>query len=153
MRDAAFCQWVDSFLESLPAAAPRIIFEFSEFGAVHNLEQVKAFGALVQGRGHALGLDHYGQSFSHLAYLQSLRPDHVKIDGGYTGELKDEENDSRFFIASLCSVAHSIDIAVIAEGVETEIQLERLKALHIDAVQGWLIGKPRPIAEIVGKNA
>jgi diguanylate cyclase (GGDEF)-like protein len=151
LRDDAFRQWVKSFLNNLPATAPRIIFEFTEFGAVHSLDLVKAFRAGVKDKGHALGLDHYGQSFSHLGYLQSLHPDYVKIDRAYTGELKDEESDSRFFIGSLCSVAHSIDIAVIAEGVETEQQFEVLKALHIDGIQGYLIDKPRPLEE-VGKT-
>jgi len=152
LRDEAFREWVKTFIETLPAASPRIIFELSEFGAVNNLDLVKTFGAFVQSQGHALGLDHYGQSFSHLGYLKSLRPDYVKIDRAYTGELKDEESDSRFFIGSLCSVAHSIDIAVIAEGVETESQFQRLKELHIDAIQGWLIEKPRPITEIMDDN-
>ncbi len=148
LGEEGFPEWVEAFLARLPEAAPRIVFEISEFGAINHLERVKAFGAMVQGRGHALGLDHYGQSFTHLGYLQSLRPEYVKIDRAYTGELKDAQSDSRFFIGSLCSVAHSIDIAVIAEGVETEIQFQKLKALHIDAVQGWLVGKPRPLGEM-----
>ena len=92
-----------------------------------------------------MGLDHYGQSFSHLGYLKSLRPDYVKIDKAYTGELKDAENDSRFFIGCLCSVAHSLDITVIAEGVETEQQWQLLKELNLDAIQGYLIDRPKPL--------
>ena len=102
--------------------------------------------------GHAMGLDHYGQSFSNLGYLKSLRPDYVKIDRAYTGELKDEESDSRFFIGSLCSVAHSIDIAVIAEGVETEQQWQILKELNLDAIQGYIVDRPKPIKSMI-KNA
>jgi EAL domain-containing protein (putative c-di-GMP-specific phosphodiesterase class I) len=59
--------------------------------------------------------------------------------------LKDEESDSRFFIGSLCSVAHSLDIDVIAEGVETEQQWELLKALNIDAIQGYIVERPKPL--------
>jgi len=92
-----------------------------------------------------MGLDHYGQSFSNLRYLKSMRPDYVKIDRAYTGELKDEESDSRFFIGSLCSVAHSIDIKVIAEGVETEQQCQILRELNLDAIQGYIVDKPKPI--------
>ena len=117
LQDDSFQQWLKSALKNLPQTAPRLIFEFSEFGAVQNLSLVKEFSTFVREYGHAMGLDHYGQSFSNLGYLKSLRPDYVKIDRAYTGELKDEESDSRFFIGSLCSVAHSIDIVVIAEGV------------------------------------
>jgi len=95
-----------------------------------------------------MGLDHYGQSCGNLRHLQSLRPDYVKIDRAYTGELKDEDSDSRFFISSICSVAHSIDIAVIAEGVETDNQWQLLKELNVDAVQGYIINSSKPITKV-----
>ncbi|MBC8318344.1 MAG: EAL domain-containing protein [Desulfobulbaceae bacterium] len=147
LRDDSFIQWTKSALNILPKEAPRIIFEFAEFGAVQNLDLVKKFGSMVRQFGHGIGLDHYGQSFSNLGYLKSLKPDYVKIDRAYTGELKDQESDSLFFISSLCSVAHSIDIAVIAEGVETEYQLEMLENLKIDGVQGYFFDRPKPISE------
>jgi diguanylate cyclase (GGDEF)-like protein len=145
LRDDAFRDWVYSSLRNLPSDAPHILFELSEFGAVQNLSLVKEFSTNVRESGHGFGLDHYGQSFSHLGYLQSLSPDYVKIDRAYTGELKDEESDSRFFVGSLCSVAHSLDIEVIAEGVETEDQWRMLKELHIDAIQGYVVARPEPI--------
>ncbi|RPJ16708.1 MAG: EAL domain-containing protein [Desulfobacteraceae bacterium] len=145
LQDDSFLQWLQSSLKTLPRTAPRIIFEFSEFSAVQNLSLVKNFSKLVREYGHSMGLDHYGQSFSNLVYLKSMRPDYVKIDRAYTGELKEDESDSRFFIGSLCSVAHSIDIKVIAEGVETEQQWQILKELNIDAIQGYIVDKPKPI--------
>jgi diguanylate cyclase (GGDEF)-like protein len=145
LQDDAFREWVYSSLKNPPSDAPHILFEFPEFGAVQNLNLVKEFSTVVREYGHGMGLDHYGQSFSHLGYLQSLRPDYVKIDRAYTGELKDEESDSRFFIGSLCSVAHSLDIAVIAEGVETEDQWQILKELHLDGIQGYVVARPEPI--------
>lgn len=149
LEDDSFRQWVYSRLKNLPSDAPRLIFEFSEFGAVQHLSLVKEFSVFVRKYGHATGLDHYGQSFSNLRYLKSLRPDYVKIDRAYTGELKDEESDSRFFIASLCSVAHSVDIGVIAEGVETEQQWQILKQLNLDAIQGYVVDSPKPIRGMI----
>jgi diguanylate cyclase (GGDEF)-like protein len=145
LQDESFVQWIQKTLVNLPENAPKIIFEFSEFGAVQNENLVKSFAAVVRACGHKLGLDHYGQSCGNLKYLQSLRPDYVKIDRAYTGELKDEDSDSRFFISSICSVAHSIDVVVIAEGVETEKQLLYLKELNIDAIQGYIIDSSKPI--------
>jgi diguanylate cyclase (GGDEF)-like protein len=146
LLDEGFSKQILSFLGSLSSGVPRIIFEFPEFAALQELALIEKFGAAVRERGHAIGLDHYGQSFSKLGYLQSLRPDYVKIDSAYTGELNDKENDSRFYIRSLCSVAHSIDIAVIAEGVETEQQTQILRELNLDGVQGFFIGRPQPIS-------
>jgi diguanylate cyclase (GGDEF)-like protein len=151
LQDDAFRQWLQSSLKTLPRTAPRIIFEFSEFSAVQNLDLVRDFSIFVREYGHAMGLDHYGQSFSNLGYLKSMRPDYVKIDRAYTGELKDEESDSRFFIGSLCSVAHSIDIMVIAEGVETEQQVQILTELNLDAIQGYIVDRPKPIKEMLRK--
>jgi len=146
LKDDAFRQWLQSSLKALPRTAPRIIFEFSELSAVQNQNLVIDFSMFIHEYGHAMGLDHYGQSFSNLRYLKSMRPDYVKIDRAYTGELKDEESDSRFFIGSLCSVAHSIDIKVIAEGVETEQQCQILRELNLDAIQGYIVDKPKPIS-------
>src|SRR4030042_2020587 len=145
LQDEAFRQWLQSALKKLSPAAPRIIFEFSEYGAVQNSGLVREFSAIVRGYGHAMGLDHYGQSFSNLGYLQSLRPDYVKVDRAYPGELKDEESDSRFFIGSLGSDSPPMDVLVIAEGVETEQQWRVLKEKNIDSNQGIIVEKPKPI--------
>ena len=147
LDDDSFSIWVRTFLKTVSPETLHINFEFSEFAAVQRLALVKEFSAAVRECGHGIGLDHYGQSFSKLGYLQSLRPEYVKIDRAYTGELKDGESDSRFYIASLCSVAHSIDIAVVAEGVESEQQEQILKELNLDAMQGYLIGRPQPVSK------
>ena len=145
LQNDSFRRWLLFAIENLPAKSPGLNFEFAEFGAVQHIEIIKEFSLVVRKYGHLVGLDHYGQSFSHLGYLKSLMPDYVKIDRAYTGELKDVENDSRFFIGSLCSVAHSLDITVIAEGVETEQQWQLLKELNLDAIQGYIIDRPKPL--------
>ncbi|PKN06145.1 MAG: GGDEF-domain containing protein, partial [Deltaproteobacteria bacterium HGW-Deltaproteobacteria-7] len=145
LQDESFVEWVRKTLVNLPENTPRIIFEFTEFSAVQRENLVKSFAAVVREYGHKMGLDHYGQSGGNLKYLQSLRPDYVKIDRAYTGELKDEDSDSRFFISSICSVAHSIDVIVIAEGVETQKQWQILRELNIDAIQGYIIDTSKPV--------
>ncbi len=145
LRDEDFRNWMKKFLDDFPTGSPRIVFEFPEYGAVNNLEIVREFAGYAKGKGHGIGLDHYGQSFSNLGFLQSLRPEYVKIDSAFTGELRDEESDARFYMGSLCSIGHSIDISVIAEGVETENQWLILKKLNIDAIQGYFVGRPKPV--------
>jgi diguanylate cyclase (GGDEF)-like protein len=148
LLDETFRPWLCDTLRKLPAGAPRLTFEFSEFAAVQHLPLLREFSEAVRACGHGIGLDHYGQSFSKLGYLHSLRPEYVKIDRAYTGEIRDGENDSRFYIGSLCSVAHSIDVGVIAEGVETEQQATILKGLSLDGVQGHFIGRPEPLLSL-----
>ena len=69
----------------------------------------------------------------------------MKIDRGFTKELESDHGDSGFFIEALASVAHSLDILVIAEGVEREEQKEILLEMNIDALQGYLFAKPEPL--------
>jgi len=145
LQNSSFKKWIEHILQNFPANAPRFSFEFAEFGAVQNQDLIKEFSVVVRQYGHQVGLDHYGHCFSHLGYLKTLRPDYVKIDRAYTGELKDEDSDSLFFIGALCSVAHSLDITVIAEGVETEQQWDLLRKLNLDAIQGYIIDRPKPV--------
>lgn len=145
LTDPGFKAWILDTLKHA-SSAPQMTFEFSEFAAIHNLSLIKAFQSFAHECGHTISLDHFGQCFSNFAYLRSLHPEYVKIDRAYTGEIKGNENDTQFYVASLCNIAHSVDVAVIAEGVETEPQYEILRGLHIDGVQGFLIESPKPIA-------
>jgi len=145
LKDETFRRWLLESLSALPPTAPKLRFEFVEFSAVQHLDLVNSFGAQVQELGHGYGLDHFGHSFANFGYLKSLRPDYVKIDRAYTDELHNRESDSYFFIGSLTGVAHSLDIQVIAEGVEKEEQFALLKELNLDAIQGYFINRPEPV--------
>lgn len=147
LRDADFLPWLTKMLTNSSPQAPTIIFEFVEFAAVYHLDVIREFARQIKKMGHDIGLDHFGRNFSNFGYLQSLRPAHVKIDAAFTGELTAEANDSRFFLGALCSAAHSLDIRVIAEGVENEKQWQGLQELNINAAQGYWIGKPAPLLE------
>ncbi|SHO42522.1 bifunctional diguanylate cyclase/phosphodiesterase [Desulfopila aestuarii] len=145
LGDSLFVKWILAQLQRLPGNAPHIIFEFSEYGAVQYIDLVKDFSREVQGLGHGIGLDHFGQSFANFGYLKSLRPEYVKIDRAFTKELESDQGDSEFFIGALCGVAHSLDIRVIAEGVERDDQVAMLLELNIDALQGYLFGQPQQV--------
>lgn len=145
ISDGNFVQWLLASLQKLGDNTPHFIFEFPEFGAVQCLNTTKHFARSVQDLGHAIALDHFGQSFANFGYLQSLRPEYVKIDRAFTQELMKQQGDSEFFISTLCGVAHSLGIKVIAEGVETEEQKNQLLELDIDALQGYYFGKPTEI--------
>ncbi|CAG35246.1 EAL domain-containing protein [Desulfotalea psychrophila] len=145
LDDSAFVDWVLAELGQLQDKSIHIIFEFPEFGAVQYLDVVKDFARKIQKLGHGIGLDHFGQSFSNFGYLKSLRPEYVKIDRAFTKELDADNGDSEFFIGALCGVAHSLDIRVIAEGVERAEQVDLLVELNVDALQGYLFGEPKHV--------
>ena len=145
IQDSVFVEWILTELSQLPNNSPHIIFEFPEYGAVQYLDTVREFSRKVQMGGHAVGLDHFGRSFSNFGYLKSLRPEYVKIDRAFTKELEHDHGDSEFFIGALSGVAHSLGIQVIAEGVERDEQVGMLLELNIDALQGYLFGGPKKI--------
>lgn len=145
LADETFMDWLIYKLENLRNTGTRIFFEFAEFNAVQHLERVKVFSGRIRTLGFGIGLDHFGRSFSNFGYLKSLKPDYVKIDAAYTREIESKQSDAYFFIGALTSVAHSLDITVIAEGVENEEQLRLLKDQNIDGLQGYLISRPTPL--------
>jgi len=141
--DPGFCDWLLSRLKNLDDASQTFLFEMSESSAVRQLAQLRSFADRIRAAGHLIGIDHFGRSLSNFGYLKSLRPDYVKIDPAFTRELETGHGDSYFFIGALVGVAHSLDIKVIAEGIETEAQLELFSGLNIDGYQGYLVEKPK----------
>ena len=126
----------------LPAQGPRLFFEFHEYRAIQHRDALEPFAKLVRNAGHDIGLDHFGISFGNFGYLRTIRPHYVKIAPAFTRELVTGQQDSYFFISALKGVAHSLDIKVVAEGVETQQQLSTLQDLGIDGIGGYLVEQP-----------
>ncbi|MGH8355822.1 MAG: EAL domain-containing protein, partial [Pseudomonas sp.] len=93
--------------------------------------------------GFALSLQHFGGRFSMIGNLARLGLAYLKIDGGYIRAI-DQESDKRLFIEAIQRAAHSIDLPLIAERVETQGELQVLRDMGIQGVQGRLFGEPAP---------
>lgn len=145
LESAGFMDWFAAWLERCGALGLALNFEFPEFQAIRHRGALASFSELIKGQGHCLGIDHFGQGLVHFGYLKSLLPDYVKIDRAITQELWNDQSDSTFFVNALCNVAHSLDIRVMIEGVETEEQWRAISRIHLDAVQGYLIQRPQPL--------
>ena len=145
LADADFRRWLEPQLAAFQARGVRVNFEFPEFRTLRHSDLIRDFAATVKAHGHRIGIDHFGLGLIHFGYLKSLLPDYVKIDRAIVDELHGEQSDSYFYITSLCSVAHSLDIKVIVEGIENEEQWQTLAGIRLDAVQGFWIGRPEPL--------
>jgi len=141
LEDDGFSGWLEQKLAQYPAIASRLVFEFPEYGAIANMSQLKAMIGRLGRFGVMFSLDHFGRSFSSLAYLRSLKVDYLKIDGSYLRTLE-QNKDHQFFIQALADIAHGLDIRVIAESVEVEEVWKMLPSLHLDGAQGYYIGRP-----------
>lgn len=141
LHDGSFMNWLDSVLATTALPGNSVTFELSESTVAREFEHVSHLAEVIRQRGFGFAVDHFGRGMTAFGYLQSLRPDYVKIDGLYMTNIADNQDD-RFFVGSLCKVAHSLDIIVIAEAVENENQLSVLGELGVDGVQGFGIGRP-----------
>ena len=97
--------------------------------------------------GITIALDDFGTGYASLSYLLLFPFDKIKIDKSFTQGLL-TRTDCRAVVASILTLARGLEIAVTAEGVETKSQFELLRAQGVDYVQGYLFGRPCPLAEL-----
>jgi diguanylate cyclase (GGDEF)-like protein len=108
--------------------------------AVEQLSDLRTAGVRVH-------LDDFGTGYSSLARLRNLPLDALKIDQSITGRVDSDEADA-LLLAGVIGAAHILGLTVIAEGVERDLQFARLSELGCDVVQGYLIGRPSPAADL-----
>lgn len=101
---------------------------------------------LVRG-GVRVAIDDFGTGFASLSYLWRFPADVIKIDRSFVARLE-QEREATVLIAAMIQLAHSLGKRVVAEGVETDEQLSRLRRLGCDAAQGYLLARPVPASEI-----
>ena len=144
IHEADFVSWFTAILKQTGVPTKTVVFEVSESTVVRDSESVQRLAEIARSHGYGFAVDHFGRGMTAFGYLKSLRPDYVKIDGLYMTDVVKSQDD-QFFVSSLCKVAHSLDITVIAEAVENVQQLQILQELGVDGVQGFGIARPGPL--------
>jgi EAL domain-containing protein (putative c-di-GMP-specific phosphodiesterase class I) len=119
----------------------RLLFEITESTTITNLDLVNKFIGQMQDTGFEVCLDDFGAGSASFQYLQKLHVDYVKIDGQYTHKLLSSRRDA-LLIKNLTQMCRDLDIKVIAERVENEAQLNRLREYKIGYAQGFYFGRP-----------
>jgi EAL domain-containing protein (putative c-di-GMP-specific phosphodiesterase class I) len=114
-----------------------LIDDFSR--AISILCQLKALGVRI-------ALDDFGSGYSSLSYLHSFSFDKIKIDRAFIGDLESSRH-SKAIVRAVIDLGHSLNLPVLAEGVETQAQHALLERSGCDEVQGFLTGRPAPIAQ------
>jgi EAL domain-containing protein (putative c-di-GMP-specific phosphodiesterase class I) len=130
-------------LASLPL--PRVLLELSEHDQVEDYQRLAAALQPLRARGMRLAIDDVGAGFSSLRHIVVTSPDVIKMDRSIVSGL-DTDPVLAKLAHSLVDFAHSIDVQVVAEGVETAAEHAMLRALDVDLGQGWLFGRPGPAA-------
>lgn len=132
----------DSFIEQdLPTGA--VIFEVTETAAVGHIEKAGEFIRELREVGCYFALDDFGTGFSSFAYLKHMPVDYVKIDGTFVKDIVVDPVDQAM-VRSINQIAHSLGKETIAEFVEDEDILDKLRSFGVNYAQGYHIGRPGP---------
>lgn len=129
--------------------AGRLLFEATESSRMHDLERVGRVFRAMKARGFSMCLDDFGAGAASFQYLRALDVDYVKVDGTYTRRLLSSERDC-LLLRKLCDLCADLEIETIAEMVELDEQVEKLRALGVRLGQGYLLGRPAPQPVFVG---
>ena len=128
-------------------APERLELEITETSLLENQEAHLTTIRQVKNLGISVALDDFGTGYSSVNYLTNFPFDKIKIDKSFTqGVLS--RRDCKAVVASTLALAQGLGTVTTAEGVETEEQLEYMRAAGVDLVQGYLFGRPVPIAQL-----
>jgi diguanylate cyclase len=147
LRQPDFVEHVQAILTEWAVRPERIMFEITETMAMQDAETVAGVIHRFQDAGFDIAIDDFGTGYSSMAYLQQFRVKQLKIDRFFTSGLDDEGTEGQTIVSKIIELAHSLGMVVVAEGVETSSQFNKLKELDCDEIQGYLMARPlRPRA-------
>tara|TARA_R110002020_G_scaffold224599_1_gene434300 strand:- start:175981 stop:178335 length:2355 start_codon:yes stop_codon:yes gene_type:complete len=121
----------------------RLELEITETALILNKQLAATILMELKTLGIKIALDDFGTGYSSMSYVQSFPFDRLKIDRSFVAAMNGDRK-SRAIVEAIISLAHSLDIPVVAEGVETEEQASLLRSLLCEELQGFLIARPEP---------
>ena len=148
LTDPRFRQFVDEQFREWGVPADKIAFEITETNAIANLTEARRLITALHDLGCRFALDDFGSGFCSFAYLKQLPVDFLKIDGLFVQDI-DVNPVGEAVVKSINDIGHVMGKQTIAEFVESEQVLARLRALGVDFAQGYGIGAPQPVSEMV----
>jgi diguanylate cyclase (GGDEF)-like protein len=148
LRQKDFVQVVRRALEESRAMPHGLDLEITESLIMQDIESNIGKLKLLRDAGVNIVIDDFGTGYSSLGYLARLPVDALKIDRSFVATMTDDA-DSMTIVSTIISLAHSLKMKVIAEGVETKEQSRLLKLLKCDQLQGFLTGRPMPASDLM----
>lgn len=137
--------------ESLTIIGPvRLVLEITESAAIYNIHVAKDFLRTLRTQGYEFALDDFGMGFSSFYQLKNLDVDYLKIDGSFVRNLSKDPVD-KHLVTAMVQLAGSLGKQTIAEFVEDEETLEILRAIGVDCAQGFHIGRPQPLDDVLDR--
>ncbi|MBI1723782.1 MAG: EAL domain-containing protein [Gemmatimonadetes bacterium] len=148
LQDPGLVRRIETVLADTGLPASALELEITESAAMQHAEGTLDILRGLKRLGVHISIDDFGTGYSSLSYLRTFPIDTIKIDRAFVRDLGVQEN-ARTLIAGIIALASSMRLAVVAEGVETEVQRAILSAEGCGLLQGYLVGVPLPAAECV----
>jgi len=145
LTNIEFVDHVFAKIQAVPFSPSRIQVEVTETARMADVEVAAPQLKRLQQLGVHIALDDFGTGQASLTYLQRLHPDLIKIDRSFV-EGVHKNHASATMVGAMTVMAHCLGLKVVAEGVETEEELEFLRKTKCDEIQGYLVSKPMPSA-------
>ena len=142
--DEGFLPFVREQLALYGVPGRFVCFEITETSAIANLGNASAFIGALKQLGCRFALDDFGSGMSSFGYLRHLAVDFLKIDGSFVKDIAEDPIDHAM-VEAINRIGHVMGIRTIAEWVENDAVLEKLRGIGVDYVQGYGIGRPRPL--------
>ena len=146
LLDACFLDDLDRCIEDTGFPVENLELELTESVFVDSIERAKDIMTSIKKRGIHIALDDFGTGYSSLNYLKEFPIDLLKIDKIFIDSIKDDPREESF-VAAIISLSKIMKFAVISEGVEDESQLETLRKLGCDYIQGFIWGRPQLLSD------
>lgn len=144
LQSADLPEILAALIRKYRVSASQLILELTETAYIENFQMVLSNLEEINAMGVMIALDDFGVGFSSFSYLKKLPLSYVKLDGSYILEL-DKNPDHQVFVESLTNMVNAFGMQTIAEFVEDEVTLIKLRELGVDFAQGYHIGKPSPV--------
>ena len=149
---ATLTELVAATLDRHSLNARSLTLEITESTAMRDADASEVILQQLHSMGVRIAIDDFGTGYSSLLYLKRLPASELKIDRGFVADLEHDPED-RAIVAAIVALGKTLDLQIVAEGVETTSQQAFLTELGCDSLQGYLLGKPLPAVEFLAAMA
>lgn len=148
VSDPTLAGWIAGQVRKLGVPPGKLCFEITESQAIASRDVAGRLIESLRAMGSSVSLDDFGTGLATYDYLKSFPFDYLKIDGAFIKGVLDSPVDQAI-VQSITGVARTMGLQTIAEFVESEAVIERLREYGVDYVQGYGVGKPVPLDELL----
>lgn len=148
LKNRKFVTQIKNIIQETRLKPALLEIEITESVFIESFDETNLILKELKKQGIKVSLDDFGTGYSSLAYLKKLPIDTLKIDKAFINDIETDSSNT-ILAETIVRMAHDLNLQVIAEGVETQTQLECLEKLSCDYIQGYLFSKPVPKHELI----